>query len=402
MNGQALGRDGKPAIMFVDDEAHVLSGLRRMLRHKAQDWTMLFANSGPEALTLAGASTIDVVVSDMRMPEMDGAMLLREIEARHPRTIRFVLSGQSDSEVAHRSVGASHQYLSKPCDGRLLEEKIEQALVLRNDLGEVALTDLLSRLDLPVKPPVYENVTRCLRDEYVVSRELTRIVSDCHALAGRVLQVANATIASGRRIGSIDTAIGMIGFETLKSLAIEQGTIAQMRDGAAWQDVLRHQQTRSLALAETTRRLGRFARADRFRQADCYTAGLLASIGVFVLADNLGQDYRSLIEQRSEPLATLEERLLGAGHSAVSAFLLSAWGLPSTVVEAVLHIHAEPGQENPPSTASILRAANQILGDHTADDLRVETITALPWLPSADGLAGMRREAIQTAGSGHA
>lgn len=402
MNPSAIGQDSKPAIIFVDDEAHVLSGLRRMLRHKARDWTMLFASSGPEALNLAGAGSIDVVVSDMRMPEMDGAMLLREIEARHPQTIRFVLSGQSDAEAAHRSVGASHQYLSKPCDGRLLEEKIEQALVLRNNLGEVALTDLLGRMKLPEKPPVYEAVTQCLREEYVVSRELTRIVSDCHALAGRVLQVANATTVSSRRIGSIDTAIGMIGFETLKSLAIEQGTIAQMQDAEAWQDLLHDQQFRSLALAETTRRLGRFARADRFRQADCYTAGLLAGIGAFVLADNLGPDYRSLIKRRDEPLVVLEERLLGASHGAVSAFLLAAWGLPSAVVEAALRYHAEPGTETPPSTVTILQVATQIVADHRTDDLPIEAITPLSWLPPANGLAGIRREAVQIAGAGHA
>ncbi len=78
----------------------------------------------------------DVVVSDMRMPGMDGAQLLDEVKTRFPRTVRLVLSGQSDRETIFRSVGPSHQYFSKPCDVDELKQKINHAFALRELAGE--------------------------------------------------------------------------------------------------------------------------------------------------------------------------------------------------------------------------------------------------------------------------
>ena len=104
-------------ILFVDDEPLVLEGLQRMLFGMRHEWDMRFAGSGGEALRLMAKSPADVVVSDMRMPQMNGAQLLNEIMRLHPRTIRFILSGYADQEMILQCVGGTHQFLSKPCDG---------------------------------------------------------------------------------------------------------------------------------------------------------------------------------------------------------------------------------------------------------------------------------------------
>ena len=107
-------------ILFVDDEIDVLLGLRRMLRGMRNVWSMGFASSGKEALNLIAEIDIDVIVSDLRMPGMDGMELLRIIREKHPNCIRIVLSGQSSMENIMHLVGTAHQYLSKPCDAELL------------------------------------------------------------------------------------------------------------------------------------------------------------------------------------------------------------------------------------------------------------------------------------------
>lgn len=101
----------KPNILFVDDEPLVLKGLARSLRSKYDTWDIHFANSGPLALEFIAQQGIDVIVTDMRMPEMDGAELLSKVQEKYPRVIRFVLSGQCDKETVLKSVGPSHQYL---------------------------------------------------------------------------------------------------------------------------------------------------------------------------------------------------------------------------------------------------------------------------------------------------
>ncbi len=95
-------------ILFVDDEPNVLAGVRRTLYGMRSEWDMAFAEGGEKALEMFREAPFDVVVSDMRMPGMDGAELLRRIKAEYPRTIRFILSGHSDKEMIIRSVGLAH------------------------------------------------------------------------------------------------------------------------------------------------------------------------------------------------------------------------------------------------------------------------------------------------------
>ena len=95
-------------ILFVDDEALILGGLQRMLRGMRAEWEMVFAESGAKALELMEQSPFDVVVSDMRMPGMNGAALLAEVMKRFPKTIRLILSGHADQELILKCVGSTH------------------------------------------------------------------------------------------------------------------------------------------------------------------------------------------------------------------------------------------------------------------------------------------------------
>jgi YesN/AraC family two-component response regulator len=118
-------------ILFVDDEPNMLEGMQRMLRSMRKDWRTAFAASGPEALEILGREPFDVVVSDMRMPGMDGAELLAAVKKRYPETVRIILSGHSDKEMVMKSVLPAHQYLSKPCDADTLEAGLDKAAALK-------------------------------------------------------------------------------------------------------------------------------------------------------------------------------------------------------------------------------------------------------------------------------
>lgn len=95
-------------LLFVDDEPKLLDGLKRSLRPMRAEWNMTFVTSGAEALQTLGQAPFDVIVSDMRMPVMDGAQLLNEVRQRFPQVVRIVLSGQSDKELIYQSIAATH------------------------------------------------------------------------------------------------------------------------------------------------------------------------------------------------------------------------------------------------------------------------------------------------------
>ena len=95
-------------VIFVDDEPRVLEGLRRMLRPKRNEWQMTFVGSAQAALDVLKAEPCEVVVTDMRMPGMNGAELLEVVQREYPDTIRLILSGQAETESVMKALGVSH------------------------------------------------------------------------------------------------------------------------------------------------------------------------------------------------------------------------------------------------------------------------------------------------------
>ncbi|HEU4771446.1 MAG TPA: response regulator, partial [Candidatus Udaeobacter sp.] len=89
-------------ILFVDDEPKILEGLQRMLRPQRNEWEMAFAPGGEAALAMLAAENFDVIVSDMRMPGVDGAALLETVRANYPGMLRVILSGYTELEASYR------------------------------------------------------------------------------------------------------------------------------------------------------------------------------------------------------------------------------------------------------------------------------------------------------------
>ncbi|BEU96150.1 response regulator [Acidovorax sp. DW039] len=114
-------------VLCVDDEPSILSALKRVLR--SEDCKVLQAGSGAEALTLLEQNPVDVVVSDMRMPGMDGAELLAQVRARWPGTSRILLTGYADMKatIAAINEGQIYRYIHKPWDETELRLTVRQA-----------------------------------------------------------------------------------------------------------------------------------------------------------------------------------------------------------------------------------------------------------------------------------
>ena len=121
--------DQKKNILFVDDEPDVLQAMKRMLRPLRSEWDMTFFSTGQDALLHMEGHPTDVIVSDMRMPGMDGMQLLTRVTESHPHVIRIVLSGQADRETVMRAVEPTHQYLSKPCQADKLKTTVSLSLI---------------------------------------------------------------------------------------------------------------------------------------------------------------------------------------------------------------------------------------------------------------------------------
>ena len=122
----------KTRIFFVDDDPMLLASTRRQLRRKLGDCELLFFEKATEALEAMAETPAQVVLSDLRMPGMDGAEFLAKVAEFYPETIRLAWTGQSEINQLNRVFETAHQIFSKPCPTDSLLEKVANAIKVAN------------------------------------------------------------------------------------------------------------------------------------------------------------------------------------------------------------------------------------------------------------------------------
>lgn len=349
-------------VLFVDDDRSLLAGLRLRMQPYREEWHMDFAESGERALELMAAEPYDAIVTDMRMPGMDGAQLLTLVKERYPRTVRIVLTGEADLEAALRGAALSHQRFTKPCDPGALRDVVERACNLERILSDGELAAALH--DLPVLPWTYQALTVALGDPDVSLERLASIVEQDHAVTAKVLQLANSSFFGAREeITNVRQATVNLGSQAILDLVLSCGVFEVFGSGPGPAGLsLEGEQRHALLVGRIARRLVTEERAAE----DAFLTGMLHDVGRLVLATRLPERF-DLVHRAAPrsnlPRHALELRVLGVTHADVGAYLLGLWGMPYQVVDAVARHHSLDG---PRSASGLLTAV------HVADDLARE------------------------------
>jgi putative nucleotidyltransferase with HDIG domain len=354
-------------ILFVDDEPNVLEGLRRMLRPMRRQWEMEFVTSGRQALEMLAHSVFDVVVTDMRMPEMDGMALLQEVRSRHPRIVRIVLSGQCDRESVFRSVNLAHQYLAKPCDAEQFQSTVCRACALQGLLADEALRALLSRVkSVPSLPALYSEIAEELKAAEPSLKKVGQIIAQDAGMTAKILQLVNSAFFGVRcAVSNPGQAVTLLGGETIKALVLSSQIFSQFERIAAKHLCLSRLWLHSQATSGLARLIARAERCTPKAAEDATTAGLLHDVGKLILAGYLPDTYWKALEiakQERLSLCDAERQAFGSTHAEVGAYLLGLWGLPDSIVEAVAWHHRPnecPAEGFGPLTA--VHAANALM-----------------------------------------
>jgi HD-like signal output (HDOD) protein len=327
-------------ILFVDDDVNVLEGLRNALRKERHTWDMVFAVGGPAAIAEFDRSTFDVVVTDMRMPGMDGAELLQRIKETHPRTARIVLSGQAEREAVMRALPVAHQFLSKPCDVGQLRLAIQRTCNLQALLHDESVRTLIGQLDkLPSAPQLYWDITNAATQTNISLDDIAQIVERDPAFTAKLLQIVNsAFFGLSQHLGSIHQAVQYLGLDVIKGLALAEGVVGTLSVPAIEGFSLNSLQQHSLLTARLAKRLV----TNQARAEDTFTAALIHDVGQIILAHGFPERFAEAVRLAREqdcPLHEAEGHAFGVTHAEMGAYLLGIWGLPFDIVEAVAYHH---------------------------------------------------------------
>ncbi len=354
-------------VMFVDDEPQVLRGITRMLECADVDWEIETAGGGAEALELLESEPVDVLVSDMMMPGMDGSQLLEQVAERFPGVVRIILSGQATKESVYRAVKPMHQYLSKPCEADLLLDTISRACMLRETLNKVKSHDLLQGdLKLPSLPSLYQEIVAEMESEHGSVARVGEIISKDVAMTAKILQIANSALFGARAtITSPAQAATRLGLETLKALVLSVQVFQSFDVAKIPGFNLEQLQHHCLAVGQLARKIAQSVDLDSNAANEAFTAGLLHDTGKLVLAANQPEMFAKVLQEaRSRPddVRSIEQELIGLGHDEIGGYLLALWGIPQAIVEAVaFHHHIEDFGESNLSIPVVVYLANSLV-----------------------------------------
>jgi len=340
--------EGKMRILFVDDEPRILQGVKRMLRGMRNEWEMVFAESGREALALMENEAFQVIVSDMRMPGMTGAELLDHVMKTSPQTVRIVLSGHSDREMILKSVNTAHQYLAKPCEAEVLKSTIIRSCSLRALVADPDMKRIISKMDsIPSLPGLYTEMMEELQSPESSLKNVGKIIEKDMGMSAKILKLVNsAFFGIPTQVSSPSHAVSLLGLEVVKSLILTAHVFSQFDSASTGQISLDAMWKHSERVGHLSKRIYEKVNNDKISVGYALMAGLLHDIGKLIFIVNFPDRYKKVLgvtEEQGLILSEKEKEEFGVSHGEIGAYLLNLWGLPDPVIEAIAYHHT-PGR----------------------------------------------------------
>ncbi len=306
-------------IAFVDDEKKILDGLRRMLRHHRKDWDMHFYCSGEDMLEDLRKLHFDAVVSDMRMPKMNGPAVLDAIKQQSPDTVRLALSGYAEMEMILESVHATHQFIAKPAEQEKISQSISRAMKVQDSLLDEQLRSALGSVEsLPTLPAIYDELMQEMASDDASIDAVGSIVERDIGLSTSLLKIVNsAFFGLVRHVESPKHAASILGMEAVKNLALSTSVFSSFAQRGGDLKVLEQLNIESQQCGILAARLGKESQLGKRGQDHAQIAGMMCNLGELIA------------------LTLLDDAPPEGGAPLLASYLLGIWALPFPVIEAV-------------------------------------------------------------------
>ena len=334
-------------LLFVDDDTEILNSIRRLLYPMRKTWICQYASSGEDALELVKKTHFDVIVSDIRMPNMDGVMFFTLVSDLSPGTIRIALSGQSNYGASLGASSIIHHFLTKPVDNKTFINSIQYALELKSLLTDKSVKAAISKLkSLPSKPDNYNKIMRELaKPEPSINQVAGYIEEDIGTSAKMMHLVNSAFFGLPRHIETPVHAVVLLGLDTVSSLFLSINLFSQFDSRLLEKLNLEQTYDHSLRVGTLSAKLMNYLEPDTFTKDKAFIAGYMHDLGKLVFATNYPEVYRTIIlhsKRGQNTLCELERQNIKADHAQAGAYLLGLWKFSEDVIQAIVLHHQDP------------------------------------------------------------
>lgn len=328
-------------ILFVDDEPQILKALKRSFIDT--NFQIRLANSGQEALDIIKSEPIDMVVSDMRMPHMDGYELLRQVKDYDNSIVRIILSGYTDEKIVYKALlsNLAKSYLFKPWNNDDLNQMIQHVFEVKEILNNPTLADLiLKQEDLPAPKTTYMQLSKLIEQD-ASSEEISHVIEVDQSVSSKVLRISNSAFY-GIKTSSIKQAITYIGLNNVKDIVLSCSIFENLKvppSLISYRDYLwKHTTVTSFYMS------GLYAKVLNSKMpVEAFTAGILHDLGKMVVIQMYPEvaekTYAAILNKDPQEGIAIEEEILGFNHQILGGMLLEWWDFPFAIVEAALFHH---------------------------------------------------------------
>ncbi|BEP27982.1 response regulator [Helicovermis profundi] len=325
------------SILFVDDEQQIIRALRRLFIHSEYD--MFFANSAEDALQILEQNVVDLLVTDIKMPKMDGFELLEEAKTKYPLMLRVALSGYTDNKKIYSAIENNivKLYLYKPWDNNEIVEIINKMFELEDVLKDKKLLNLINNLDkLPTVSSLYTSLCKLIEEDASMD-VISKKIEEDPSISSKILRVANSAFY-GAKTGSISQAIMYIGLINVKNIVLTNGIFDSSRNNTDHYERLWKHVNLSNKIMHLLYQKCIFKKIPNIYAS----AGLLHDIGKIILLDSFSKEYDEIlmdIKESSASIHELELEKIGIDHQKIGGYLLNWWELPFPIIESAMYHH---------------------------------------------------------------
>lgn len=360
--------DCNPSVLFVDDNESMLRSLARLLTGQQSKWTVLFARSGQEALSILADQACDVVVSDANLPDMTGCMLMDQIRDARPQTLRIILTSRSEDGIVSGLLQSAHQLLSTPCPAERLVNAVQTTCRLRDLYMNRSVRTMIHKMThLPVVPKIYTDLRAELGKENFTLQAAGDIIAQDMGLTADLLKIVNSSYFSlARRIDSPRQAVTILGVTMLTGLVLHQQLLKTL-DPAKYPGFnVERLWAHSLEVARWVRTIAKREGLQGHDVENAFLAGLFHDLGKIVLNEGVPDEYIHVLRKSQTeniPLVAAESAVLGVTHAEIGAYVLGLWDFDHAVVRAIAAHHEPSRHEDAGTVSTILHCVNVFLHD---------------------------------------
>ncbi len=328
-------------ILFVDDELQTLRSIIELFMDT--EYEVITANSGREALNILENKKVDVIVSDMKMPKMNGYELLSQVKKRFPHIVRIILSELAEERIVFDALqkNIAKLHILKPWENNVIVETIEKVFqieyVLKDNKNVLKLIN--NAEELPTIKMSYQKIISVIENDEEIYKIVDAIECD-NSIVIKLLHIVNSSYYA-IKTGSIKRAVAYLGLDNIKNIVIASAFIDGLtfnskdneRLEKLWEHAFISNRIISIVYNEFLNK--------KIPEAEM-NAGLLSNVGIIFMIHSFHDKYMEIFDEaeiQHISIIDLENKAFGTNHQEIGGYLLQWWDIPLPIVEASLYHH---------------------------------------------------------------